>query len=109
MCALPVQTLSPPSSPCAKVAVDVPRTAPSVPFFHEQIIQQSLERMLYIWGIRWGVLRCPILNPSLLPVSCQSMSPQKPQCNVALPTSIHIGPASGDVQSKAQFGYTRIL
>lgn len=36
----------------AQVAVDVPRTAPNVPFFHEKIIQDSLQRMLYIWGIR---------------------------------------------------------
>lgn len=35
-----------------QVAVDVPRTAPAVPFFHEPIIQESLHRLLYIWGIR---------------------------------------------------------
>ncbi|KAF8069367.1 gyp1 [Scenedesmus sp. PABB004] len=35
-----------------QVAVDVPRTAPSVAFFHSPAIQKSLERMLYIWGIR---------------------------------------------------------
>lgn len=35
-----------------QVSVDVPRTAPNVPFFHEPLIQQSLERLLYIWGIR---------------------------------------------------------
>ncbi|GIL47609.1 hypothetical protein Vafri_4393 [Volvox africanus] len=35
-----------------QVLVDVPRTAPSVPFFHEPIIQESLQRLLYIWGIR---------------------------------------------------------
>jgi hypothetical protein len=35
-----------------QVSVDVPRTAPNVPFFHEPVIQKSLERMLYIWGIR---------------------------------------------------------
>jgi hypothetical protein len=37
-----------------QVSVDVPRTAPTVPFFHEPVIQKSLERMLYIWGIRWA-------------------------------------------------------
>lgn len=37
-----------------QVSVDVPRTAPNVPFFHEPIIQKSLERLLYIWGIRWA-------------------------------------------------------
>lgn len=35
-----------------QVSVDVPRTAPNVPFFHEAVIQKSLERLLYIWGIR---------------------------------------------------------
>lgn len=35
-----------------QVSVDVPRTAPNVPLFHHQLIQKSLERMLYIWGIR---------------------------------------------------------
>lgn len=40
---------------CAtQVSVDVPRTAPNVSFFHEPIIQKSLERLLYIWGIRCG-------------------------------------------------------
>ncbi len=36
----------------AQVAVDVPRTAPGVPFFHQPQVQKSLERILYIWGIR---------------------------------------------------------
>jgi len=35
-----------------QVAVDVPRTAPDVPFFHQDRIQKSLERILFIWGIR---------------------------------------------------------
>ncbi|KAJ9533728.1 hypothetical protein QJQ45_026813 [Haematococcus lacustris] len=35
-----------------QVMVDVPRTAPAVPFFQEPQIQKSLERLLYIWGIR---------------------------------------------------------
>eukprot|EP00887_Chlorella_sp_A99_P006931 scaffold2.g6931.t1 len=35
-----------------QVAVDVPRTAPGVPFFHQPQVQKSLERILYIWGLR---------------------------------------------------------
>ena len=35
-----------------QVAVDVPRTAPDVPFFHQEQIQRSLERILFIWGMR---------------------------------------------------------
>lgn len=48
--------------------MDVPRTAPSVPFFHEAIIQKSLERLLYIWGIRCAGVWCVLLlgKPNLL-------------------------------------------
>lgn len=35
-----------------QVSVDVPRTAPGVPFFHQERIQKCLERILYIWGLR---------------------------------------------------------
>ena len=41
--------------------MDVPRTAPNVAFFHEPAVQKSLERMLYIWGIRcvlYGTVYC---------------------------------------------------
>ena len=37
-----------------QVSVDVPRTAPGVAFFHQEPVQRSLERILYIWGIRWA-------------------------------------------------------
>ena len=39
-------------SGACQVAVDVPRTAPDVPFFAQPAIQKSLERILYLWGIR---------------------------------------------------------
>lgn len=35
-----------------QVTVDVPRTAPGVPFFHLPRMQKVLERILYIWGVR---------------------------------------------------------
>lgn len=35
-----------------QVAVDVPRTAPGVAFFQHPAVQKSLERILYLWGIR---------------------------------------------------------
>eukprot|EP00899_Mesostigma_viride_P003315 jgi/Mesvir1/12985/Mv05995-RA.1 len=35
-----------------QILVDVPRTAPTVPFFHTTVIQESLTRILYIWAIR---------------------------------------------------------
>ena len=41
-----------------QVSVDVPRTAPGVAFFHQEPVQRSLERILYIWGIRWAPPDC---------------------------------------------------
>eukprot|EP00249_Psilotum_nudum_P021569 c28156_g1_i2 orf=388-1668(+) len=35
-----------------QISVDCPRTVPDVPFFHQPVIQASLERILYIWAIR---------------------------------------------------------
>ncbi|OIW08983.1 hypothetical protein TanjilG_05959 [Lupinus angustifolius] len=35
-----------------QIAVDCPRTVPDVPFFHQQQVQKSLERILYTWAIR---------------------------------------------------------
>jgi hypothetical protein len=32
--------------------VDVPRTAPGVPFFSQPQLQKSLERILFLWGVR---------------------------------------------------------
>ena len=39
-------------SASTQVVVDVPRTAPEVAAFHQLPMQKSLERILYIWGIR---------------------------------------------------------
>ncbi|TKY48303.1 TBC1 domain family member 22B [Spatholobus suberectus] len=35
-----------------QIAVDCPRTVPDVPFFQQQQVQKSLERILYTWAIR---------------------------------------------------------
>ncbi|XLR40756.1 hypothetical protein S83_025416 [Arachis hypogaea] len=35
-----------------QIAVDCPRTVPNVPFFQQQQVQKSLERILYTWAIR---------------------------------------------------------
>jgi len=50
-CVLPVQ-----------VIVDVPRTAPGVPFFAQPQLQKSLERILFLWGIRCGIKRTKSKN-----------------------------------------------
>jgi len=39
--------------------VDAPRTAPQIAFFHSSSVQKSLERLLYIWGIRWRLGHAP--------------------------------------------------
>lgn len=41
------------SSSLPQVIVDVPRTAPEVPFFAQAQLQKSLERILFLWGIRY--------------------------------------------------------
>ncbi|CAB1110619.1 unnamed protein product [Ectocarpus sp. CCAP 1310/34] len=35
-----------------QILVDVPRTCPDVPFFHQDKVQRAMERILYIWAIR---------------------------------------------------------
>lgn len=35
-----------------QILVDVPRTSPDVPLFHQDAIQRCMERVLYIWSIR---------------------------------------------------------
>ncbi|ESW03914.1 hypothetical protein PHAVU_011G051800 [Phaseolus vulgaris] len=35
-----------------QIGVDCPRTVPDVPFFQQQLVQKSLERILYAWAIR---------------------------------------------------------
>lgn len=35
-----------------QILVDLPRTCPDIPFFHQKPVQRAMERMLYIWSIR---------------------------------------------------------
>ena len=35
-----------------QVLIDVPRTAPDVPLFRNDLIRQTLARLLYIWAMR---------------------------------------------------------
>mmetsp|Transcript_22823 Transcript_22823/g.31302 ORF Transcript_22823/g.31302 Transcript_22823/m.31302 type:complete len:458 (+) Transcript_22823:52-1425(+) len=35
-----------------QILVDMPRTCPNTPFFHQVPIQRAMERILYIWAIR---------------------------------------------------------
>ena len=48
-----------------QVVVDVPRTAPGVPFFAQPQLQKSLERILFLWGIRCaGPLASALAGPA---------------------------------------------
>src|SRR5690606_33587958 len=35
-----------------QILVDLPRTCPELPFFHQPPVQRSMERILYLWSIR---------------------------------------------------------
>jgi hypothetical protein len=35
-----------------QILVDLPRTSPGIPFFHQPAIQKAMERILYIWATR---------------------------------------------------------
>ncbi len=35
-----------------QIVIDLPRTLPDLPFFQQKIIQNSMERILYVWSIR---------------------------------------------------------
>lgn len=35
-----------------QILVDLPRTCPGLPFFHQTPVQRSMERILYVWAIR---------------------------------------------------------
>jgi hypothetical protein len=35
-----------------QILVDLPRTCPNNPFFHQQSVRKAMERILYIWSIR---------------------------------------------------------
>ncbi len=63
--------------------VDVPRTAPEVAFFHQAPVQKSLERILYIWGVRCAscaaprhALRCPLHQCIRSTASCRRDTPR---------------------------------
>lgn len=52
--------------------MDVPRTAPGVPFFSQPDVQTSLERILYIWGLRWVLTTEGVRG--IVPLASRSLS-----------------------------------
>lgn len=35
-----------------QIQIDLPRTNPKMPLFQQLVVQQMLERILYVWAIR---------------------------------------------------------
>ncbi len=70
-----------------QIVVDLPRTCPNTPFFHQAPIQQAMERILYIWAIRHPAsgyvqgmndLLTPLILASIHPFSSDPL-----RCDVA--------------------------
>lgn len=70
-----------------QIVVDLPRTCPNTPFFHQLPVQKAMERILYIWAIRHpasGYVQG--MNDLLTPLFLVSMYPVAPdplRCDVA--------------------------
>lgn len=59
-----------------QILVDLPRTNPGIPYFHQPAIQKAMERILYIWSIRHpasGYVQG--MNDILTPLLIVNMSP----------------------------------
>jgi hypothetical protein len=59
-----------------QILVDLPRTSPNIPYFHQPAIQKAMERILYIWAIRHpasGYVQG--MNDILTPLLVVNMSP----------------------------------
>lgn len=70
-----------------QIMVDLPRTCPDSPFFHQEPIQKMMERILYIWSIRHpssGYVQGmnDILTPLLL-ICMQNYVDDPLRCDVA--------------------------
>lgn len=71
-----------------QILVDLPRTSPNTPFFHQAAIQKAMERILYIWSIRHpasGYVQG--MNDLLTPILMVFMYPYVPdvlRCDLAL-------------------------
>lgn len=71
----------------SQILIDLPRTSPNVAFFQQNIVQNAMERILYIWSIRHpasGYVQGmnDLLTPLLL-VSLQPFVEDPLRCDVA--------------------------
>lgn len=70
-----------------QISIDLPRTSPNVAFFQQDIVQEAMKRILYIWSIRHpasGYVQGmnDLLTPLLL-VSLQPFVEDPLRCDVA--------------------------
>lgn len=70
-----------------QISIDLPRTSPNVAFFQQDIVQDAMKRILYIWSIRHpasGYVQGmnDLLTPLLL-VSLQPFVEDPLRCDVA--------------------------
>ncbi len=70
-----------------QILVDLPRTCPNNPFFHQQAVRKAMERILYIWSIRHpasGYVQGmnDLLTPLLL-ICMQNYTEDPLRCDVA--------------------------
>jgi hypothetical protein len=68
-----------------QIAVDLPRTCPDQPFFHQQPVRKALERILYIWSVRHpasGYVQGmnDLLTPIIL-TCCQAFVDEPTRCD----------------------------
>eukprot|EP01041_Mallomonas_annulata_P003288 gene3288-6515_t len=92
-----------------QILVDLPRTCPDTPFFHQPIIQKAMERVLYIWSIRHpasGYVQG--MNDLLTPLFLVSMFPfvdDVMRCDVATVDN----KVMMDVEADAYWSLTKLL
>eukprot|EP00607_Mallomonas_marina_P008703 CAMPEP_0182423696 /NCGR_PEP_ID=MMETSP1167-20130531/9767_1 /TAXON_ID=2988 /ORGANISM="Mallomonas Sp, Strain CCMP3275" /LENGTH=311 /DNA_ID=CAMNT_0024602899 /DNA_START=131 /DNA_END=1063 /DNA_ORIENTATION=+ len=92
-----------------QILVDLPRTCPDTPFFHQHIVQKAMERILYIWAIRHpasGYVQG--MNDLLTPMFLVSMYPfvdDVMRCDVATVDSR----VMMDVEADAYWCLTKLL
>eukprot|EP01035_Chromulina_nebulosa_P025123 gene25123-32767_t len=84
-----------------QILVDMPRTCPNTPFFHQAPIQLAMERILYIWAIRHpasGYVQgmSDLLTPLFL-VCVQPFAADPLRCDVAALDSAILADIEADV------------
>ncbi|CAM9502600.1 unnamed protein product [Chrysoparadoxa australica] len=97
-----------------QILVDVPRTNPDVPMFHQEVVQRGMERVLYIWAIRHpasGYVQG--INDLLTPMYLVFLSEHMDECTEAEAQSVDVSQVGADllqeVEADAYWCLTKIL